>query len=73
MQMQKAQGLRDAWARKGNPPCKHPSLDREYHLGADTGDVVCTTCGQTWWSNDPKRPDRQQTGADAEGTADSSQ
>lgn len=45
MQMSKAEQLRRAWAEKGNPPCEHPQLDREYYLGADTGDYVCTTCG----------------------------
>ena len=45
MQMRKAAALRDAWARKGNPPCEHPDLDREYDLGSNTGDYVCTVCG----------------------------
>jgi hypothetical protein len=58
MQMENAAKLRDEWQRKDNPPCSHPRLDKEYHLGADTGDVVCTTCGETWWPNDPERPDR---------------
>ena len=58
MQMKQAQQLRDVWAAKGNPQCDHPRLDKEYHLGADTGDVVCTKCGETWWRNDPERPDR---------------
>jgi hypothetical protein len=58
MQMEKASKLREDWHRKGNPPCDHPQLDKEYHLGADTGDVACTTCGETWWRNDPERPGR---------------
>ena len=45
MQMSKAKALREAWERKGNPPCAHPDLDREYDLGGNTGDYVCTTCG----------------------------
>lgn len=43
MEMKKAQGLRTAW---GNKPCDHPHYDRENYLGADTGDKVCTQCGQ---------------------------
>lgn len=58
MQMKKAAELRKAWAEKGNPPCAHPRLDKEYDLGSDTGDVVCTTCGETWWHSDQERPDR---------------
>jgi hypothetical protein len=57
MQARKAAQLQAAWAKKGNPPCEHPNLDKEYTLGADTGDVVCTTCGETWWRQDPTRPD----------------
>ena len=45
MQMRKAAALRDAWVRNGNLPCDHPNLEREYDLGSDTGDHVCTTCG----------------------------
>ena len=28
----------------GNKPCEHPKLEKEYYLGSDTGDYVCTTC-----------------------------
>lgn len=38
------------------PPCEHSTQDKEYHLGADTGDLVCTSCGETWWRDDPERP-----------------
>jgi hypothetical protein len=58
MQMEKATVLRDEWAANGDPPCSHPTIDKEYHLGSDTGDVICTTCGRVWPSNDPSRPDR---------------
>ena len=43
MQMSKSQQLRDEW---GDKPCGHPDFDKEYYLGADTGDKVCTTCGK---------------------------
>jgi hypothetical protein len=43
MQHEKAQRLRKQW---GNEPCDHPSTEKEYYLGSDTGDKVCTTCGR---------------------------
>jgi hypothetical protein len=58
MQMDDAAALKRAWEAKGSPPCEHPQLDKEYHLGAQTGDVVCMTCGESWWDADPNRPDR---------------
>ena len=45
MQLAKVALLRKAWKAKGNPHCDHPSVDKEYDLGADTGDEVCTICG----------------------------
>lgn len=47
MQMQEAQRLRDEWERKGNPPCNHERVEKEYYLGTDTGDKVCSVCGKT--------------------------
>ena len=44
MQMDKAARLREEW---GNKPCDHPSTEREYYLGAHTGDDVCSVCGRT--------------------------
>ena len=45
MQASKGAELRRAWEAKGNQPCKHPETDKEYYLGSDSGDRVCTTCG----------------------------
>ena len=45
MQSSKAAQLRQAWEAKGNPTCAHPHVEKEYDLGADTGDEACTTCG----------------------------
>ena len=47
MQLKKAETLRRAWIEKGNPSCEHPEVDKEYYLGTDTGDEVCTTCGRS--------------------------
>lgn len=44
------------WKRKGSPPCDHPRRDKEYHLGADTGDRGCLVWGETWWHNDEPPP-----------------
>jgi len=52
MQMEKAARLRRLWKAKGNPPCTHSHLDKEYYLGADTGDYVCTTCGEAGFGSD---------------------
>lgn len=46
MQMNDVHSLRQAWKKKGDLPCNHPSTDKEYDLGADTGDTVCTVCGR---------------------------
>lgn len=42
--------LQEAWAAKGSPPCDHPHKEKERHLGAQTGDKVCTTCGKEFWA-----------------------
>ena len=33
-------------------PCDHPKIVKEYHLGMQTGDYVCTTWGETRWGSD---------------------
>jgi len=43
MQTDKAARLRSEW---GDQPCNHPSFDKEYYLGAQTGDYVCLQCGR---------------------------
>lgn len=54
MQASKARSLREQWKRDGGQPCEHERSEREYDLGADTGDAVCLNCGTTWWRNGPK-------------------
>ena len=50
MQMDKAELLRERWARrqKKDTKCRHANLSREYCLGAHTGDEVCLRCGKTF-------------------------
>ena len=43
MQHEEAKAIRKAW---GDKPCNHPKVEKEYYLGSDTGDKVCTTCGR---------------------------
>jgi len=42
MDVQDAEKIRKQW---GDKPCDHPHLEKEYYLGAATGDYVCTQCG----------------------------
>jgi hypothetical protein len=49
MQASKAKRKRDDW---GDKPCSHPSFAKEYILGAQTGDYVCTQCGQSFDKNE---------------------
>jgi hypothetical protein len=42
MQMDEAGRRVGQW---GDKPCDHPSWEKEYHLGSDTGDKVCSRCG----------------------------
>jgi hypothetical protein len=53
VQMSKLTQLREAWEAKGNPPCDHPKVDKEYHLGMQTGDKACLVCGESWWPGPP--------------------
>ncbi|MGW2595456.1 hypothetical protein ACWCXC_35000 [Streptomyces sp. NPDC001515] len=46
MQAADATRLQKEWEAKGSPPCEHPRLAKEYYLSSQTGDKVCTTCGE---------------------------
>jgi hypothetical protein len=43
MQLEEAQRLQREW--KGRH-CDHPSTEKEYFNGSDTGDHVCSICGK---------------------------
>jgi len=43
MQRKKAAQFRRDW---GDTPCDHPGFDKEYDLGAQTGDYICVQCGK---------------------------
>ena len=55
MQMSDATALREAWKKKGDPPCDHPGTDREYYLASHTGDDICTTCGRVVDKKEPAK------------------
>jgi hypothetical protein len=55
--MDEASRLRNAWEEKGNPPCAHDELEKEYYLGAATGDYICTRCGQSFWDGKLPKPE----------------
>lgn len=52
MQMLAAAKLRQAW---GDKPCEHPHIEQEYHLGSNTGEYVCTQCGEAKEGSDWNR------------------
>lgn len=47
-----AQELQRDWKAKGNLPCDHQNLEKEKERGRDTGDYVCTRCGEARWGKD---------------------
>lgn len=44
MQYEKGKELRDSGKEK---TCDSHDYEKEYYLGADTGDYICTKCGHT--------------------------
>ena len=62
MQLSEARELQKM---RGNMPCDHPELEKEYHLGMSTGDYVCTTCGKadrgSDWNQNRDRPSKKET------------
>jgi len=38
-----AQKVKDSWGKK---PCDHPTLEKEYYVGAFLINYVCTQCGK---------------------------
>jgi transposase-like protein len=48
VQMSDAVQIRKQWEASGSPPCGHPTVHKEYFLGAATGDYICSTCGESF-------------------------
>jgi hypothetical protein len=44
MRREQAINLVKYWS---NRICIHPELEKEYYLGKETGNIVCTVCGET--------------------------
>jgi hypothetical protein len=57
VQMKEVIKLRKAW---GDKPCDHPNFEKEYDLGAQTGDYVCTTCGYAIWAENRSQLEKNQ-------------
>jgi hypothetical protein len=57
MKADEAAELRENW---GDKPCNHDHVEKEYYLGAQTGDYVCTTCGRDFTSISAVEHDRQE-------------
>jgi hypothetical protein len=47
---------RPAGRPQARPWCELAKTDKEYDLGAQTGDLLCLDCGETWWSRSPVPP-----------------
>ena len=43
MQFDEAIRLRESWQGKS---CNHLSIEKEYYLGSDTMDYICSQCGK---------------------------
>jgi hypothetical protein len=52
MKMEEALELQRKWKDNGDLPCEHSNIEKEYHIGAQTGDYVCTTCGEARWGRE---------------------
>lgn len=53
MKLEEANERREMW---GDKPCNHPSLEKEYYMGSQTGDYVCTICGAVGWGKELNKP-----------------
>jgi hypothetical protein len=60
MQFDKALELRRRW---GDKSCDHPEFEKEYYLGAQTGDYVCTVCGKVFPESEWKSGQQQKDDA----------
>ena len=56
MQARDVAQLQEEWGEK---PCNHAHVEKEYYLGADTGDYVCITCGKEFTSREEAERERQ--------------
>ena len=58
MQYEKAMKLEEDW---GNKPCSHPSFQKEYYLSSQTGDYICTQCGESFTRQEKERIEKQRS------------
>ena len=43
-----------------NKNCTHENIEKEYYLGSQTGDYVCTSCGKTFSSKSEWEAEREE-------------
>lgn len=55
MQYNRAGEIKTNW---GDKPCNHPNIEKEYYLGAQTGDVMCSQCGKGFCSKEQWEKER---------------
>jgi hypothetical protein len=55
MQNSKAQEIREKW---GEEQYSHPFLEKEYYLGANTLDFICSVCGQEFTKEEKEKIER---------------
>lgn len=48
--------IHPAWVDRGSPLCRQERAEKEYDLGAQTGDRGCLDCGATWWGTEATPP-----------------
>lgn len=60
MQFKDAKELRSKWQKDGNKPCSHPELEKEYYLGSQGFDYICTICGEEFTAEEAKEHRKQQ-------------
>lgn len=56
VQASRLKEIHQAWVDRGSPLCRHEGSEKEYDLGAQTGDLGCLVCGETWWSGEKPAP-----------------
>ncbi len=49
MQFDEGKQLRADWPK--GMICEHFEVTKEYYLGGDTGDKICTKCGKTFFND----------------------
>ena len=52
MQFDEGNRIRERWIAAGRPECDPHQLEREYLMGANSGDKRCRNCGATFFNGE---------------------